>query len=248
MRNLKLFSVLILLTQLLLFFGCDNEDDVMMNEPADPAVFDFEVGQKILYSLFEGERYNDNAENELFAYTNDTLEVEVINKEGNVYTFRERILPSSAMHQSADDYYWLNKDSVYTNEWVFENDTLKILRGENVGFFSHLLLDHGFLLVPSGSIERGFLLPLQDFIEQQVFIEGWKTSEDYCECDMDLYTEKYSLFGVSYDRLNVAIRNTPMQSDGHGSTYIYNTKEGIVRSVSYSWWTGTGFGWDRIPD
>ena len=248
MKNLDLRIITLLLSLCVVLVGCNDDESNPMEEEVvtgnDPALFkfeDLEVGQTFLYSLLQGEQYFNNEEKELFFYTNDTLEIELINIDGNVFTFRERILPTSAMHGSDENYYWMDKDSIYINDWIIENDSLKILATEGFDISSHLFFSGNFWL-------SGVFIPLQDFSGEQATVEGWKTSSDFCECDRDLFTEDFTLFDTNYDRLNIAIRDTPMAGDGNGSSYIYSTSYGIVRSTHYSAWTGRGFGWDRIQD
>jgi len=249
MKNLKILAYLF--TLCLLMMNC-NDDDMVIGEPEVPVdqggqqqLFNFEnleVGQTFRFSLLSGERYYDNEEKELYEYTGDTLEIELIEIQDNVFTFSEKILPTSAMFNGSDTNYWMGKDSVYTNDWEIQNDTLKIPAAEGeFDIRSHLFFFGNFW-------ERGVFIPLNEFNTEATTIEGWKTSADFCECNMDLYTENFSLFGTEYDRLNVAVRDVPMAGDGNGSTYLYSKKDGIVRSTHYSAWTGIGFGWDRILD
>lgn len=246
MKNLLtiayLFAICILIT------GCNrNSDDSglglgEMGEANTSFLFDFEnleIGQTFQFTLLSGEKYWDNDEKDIFSYTGDTLEIELMDQFDNTYVFEERILPGSAMFSTEESDYWMGRDSVYTHQWVVENDSLKIEPNDSDWFRGHLFFGGNFW-------EGGVFIPLQDFTTAETSIEGWKTSEDYCECDMDMYIEDYNLGGIQYDRLNVAVRNAPMQTDGNGSTYVYNNKDGIVRSINYSWWTGIGFGWDRI--
>lgn len=237
--------IIYLFTICVFIFGCKDDDMPPVEIAGDPNtsfLFDFdnlEIGQTFQFTLLSGERYFDNEAKDLFSYTNDTLEIELVDITEDVFTFEERILPTSAMFNSADNYYWMGKDSVYTHEWKIENDTLKITAVDELWIQSHLFFGGNFW-------EGGVFIPLYPFTGEEAAIDGWKTTKDYCECDMDLYTENFTLFGIQYDRLNIAIRNTPMQGDGNGSTYLYNITDGIVRSINYSWWTGKGLGWDRI--
>ena len=254
MKNLRALTYFFALS--LFIMSCKNDDDIVVDETEtetetevdevdEAQMFNFEtleVGQTFQFSLLFGELYYDNEEKELYEYTGDTLEIELLEIQGNIFTFSERILPTSAIFDSADDYYWMGRDSVYTNDWVIENDSLKIQAADGeFDIRSHLFFFGNFW-------ERGVFIPLNDFNTESTAIEGWKTAEDFCECNMDLYTVNFSLFKTEYDRLNVAIRDEPMAGDGNGNTYLYSKNDGIVRSTHYSAWTGRGFGWDRIID
>jgi hypothetical protein len=80
-----------------------------------------------------------------------------------------------------------------------------------------------------------------------VDILGWKTSLNYCECRQQGYAEDYTLFGKTYDRLNVIVENSAMAWDGNGMTYAFSKGTGIVRFSTYGWWTQSGYGWDLLP-
>ncbi len=228
--------------------SCNDDEEMVKEDPVEQGnqiqMFYFEnleVGQTFRFSLLSGERYFDNEQKSLFEYTGDTLEIELIAKSENDFTFTERILPTSAMFSNDDINYWMGKDSVYTHNWKIENDTLKVVPSDKTRFKSHLYFGGNFW-------EGGVFIPLDDFNNQSTTIEGWKTAEDFCQCNRDLYTENFSLFDVEYDRLNVAIRDEPMAGDAKGNTYLYNKTDGIVRSTHYSAWSGRGFGWDRTAD
>ena len=38
-----------------------------------------------------------------------------------------------------------------------------------------------------------------------------------------------------------------MAADGPGFMYFYNRDDGMLRTSTYSAWTGMGMGWERIP-
>ena len=61
------------------------------------------------------------------------------------------------------------------------------------------------------------------------------------------FVENFTLFGETYERLNVIVDDTAMQVDGPGQTFVYAEESGIVRSAGSSAWTGVGWGWDLLP-
>jgi len=238
MKAIKYITIAI---SILVLFSCNKDMD---DNNKNLNNFDFEnleVGQSFQYVLLLGEEYWDDNKNNDFSYTADTLEIEIIGKTSNSFTVREQLLPTSFVFLAENPYYWHNPDSVFINEWVIENNTLTIKQDEEFPFTSS---SHLFFGLWTSSAD--FTLDLNDFQEEETEIEGWKTTTGYCECDRDLFVKDLELLEINYNRLNVAIRNTPMQVDGPGISFVYNLNEGIVRTSTYSWWTGTGQGWDRI--
>ncbi len=181
------------------------------------------------FSLLRGKDYNAGDGSE-FTYSGDTLELEILETTDAGTLISERITPGSNMMAESTTYY-RNKDSVYTNYWRIEGDSL-------------------FVAIP-GPLPTSHLLfaprlKFSDYTEPEVEMVGWRTSYDYSESDAQLYTTDYSLFGMHYDTLSVYIHNSPMGFDAFGSTTVYDREAGIVRSSTYGWWTQTGIGWDRI--
>ncbi len=226
-------SKTVLLSFVLLLLSCSKNEDVPNIELN---VLKFEIGQKFKYVLLKGENYSV-PNNSDFVYTGDTLELEVLDIINNKYLISEKITPFSNMMVSNEEYYWGSKDAVYRNNWTVKNDSLNFDYSGNNNT-SHLLL--------STSLFNEDALPLKEFDEREVEITGWKTSFRYAEGDFNLYARNFTLFEKYYDRLNIYLNNSPMASDGAGRTIIYGKKYGIIRTSTYSWWTDTGIGWDRI--
>lgn len=188
------------------------------------------VGDKLYYSLLIGENYYDQTE-EVYAYTGDTLELEVTGKSNAGVEITERITAGSNMIMSDTADYYYHKNSVFTNTWKIEGDSLFIQPGA-ASVQSHLT-----------GIHR---LKLGDYSGPQTELTGWRTTYPYAETNILLFTTNYTLFGQSYDTLSVFVHNQPMSYDGNGSTLVYSASYGIVRTSTYGWWTQSGYGWDRV--
>ncbi len=222
------FAKLLFALVLLSCTGIEDVTDVELN------VLKLEVGQKFKYVLLLGEKYSSQNHYD-FVYTGDTLELEVLDFEiPNKYLISERITAYSNMMVNDDSYYWDNKNDVYHYNWIVQNDSLyfKNLNVNNSSLGSRLLVSSK--------------LSLTEFDKTEVDIIGWKTSFQYYEGDIELYSRNFTLFNNYYDRLNVYLNNSPMASDGNGRTIIYSKEHGIIKTSTYSWWTGKGLGWDRI--
>ncbi|MCP3932892.1 MAG: hypothetical protein GY705_27790 [Bacteroidetes bacterium] len=221
-------AFLILILLFIGIFSCTKDEMHVDDTGFKNMDFDnLEIGDVFRYILLNGESIWDE-NNSNFNYTGDTLEVEVVDIQNGKYVVSESITAHSS--------YWL-KDSVCTNFWVIRNDSLIIESNDNNQFLqSHLFFN--FFCINS--------LPLIEFTENEVTITGWKTSKLFSANDDDLFTENFTLLGNTYERSNVFICTWPMAFDGPGSTYVYNRENGIIRTSTYSAWTGEGHGWDRI--
>ena len=93
--------------------------------------------KKVKYVFFESNVFFDEDYFD-FNYTNDTLILEVFRVEDGKATIQESISNGSQMLNATEDYYRGQQDSIFTNVWKIENDSLKF---EDVYdcFKSHLL-------------------------------------------------------------------------------------------------------------
>lgn len=228
------FSLFVLAAATTLFSSCKKEA-VPYNNINNPDKISFDnlaIGQKSTYLELIGEDYyNHSTEN--FVYTDDTLSLEIINQDANGFLVEERA------HYTGTVSNWLEheKDSVYHYYFKVENDTLKIKPKNNPYLQSRIF---GYHVGQTG-------LPLAEYTNNTIAIQGWLTSVPYCECYHDGYTTNYTLFDETYDRLNVIVQDSPMALDGNGETYLWSKEHGLVRFVTYSWWTSTGHGWNLLP-
>lgn len=217
---------------LLSLIACNKDESTKKSESQVMDLENLAVGQKFQFILFTAESYFDE-DNNAFQYTGDTLEVEVIEKNNDTYSLSERFTEGSAIHTNSENYYWGDPALEYVNAWTIENGVLKVQDNNNDFFLdSHLMFAQE--------------LPLFEFNEKEVEVNGWKTTHNYTELNAELFIKDFDLKGISYDRLNVAINNAAMAGDGPGNTTFYSNKHGIVRTSKYSAWTGAGFGWDKI--
>ena len=218
----------ILLLSCVFIFSC-NEDPCCV-EPiyTNEGITSLAIGDQIRYQRFLGEKYFDN-DNFDFEYTNDTVILEVVNMDGRSIMFKEYLTEGSSI--TTEDYYYA--DSVFYNTWTWSIDSL-IITPTNIDQpynLSHIATDHR--------------MPYARF-DQEIDIKGWKTNISYHESYREGHDPIHTIKGKTFENLNVIIDNTPMQVDGPGSTIIYNSKYGVIRSVSYSWWTQSGQGFDLL--
>lgn len=207
----------------------DNERDAI-----EMHLLNMEIGDKFYYTLLSGEEYF-NPDNTDFTYLGDTLELEVVGKDGNCFRICERITEFSNMRQDTNQnyYYWPLPEDEVCNIWTIKDSTLLLEKDPDSDWFS----SHLFYYDTPRQLNR---------FSVETKIVGWKTNFPYCECDTTLYVSDYLLQERQYENLNVFINNVHMQVDGPGETTVYNMEQGIVRTSFYSWWTQTGLGWDRI--
>ncbi len=228
---MKNYFTLLLLLAISISCTKNDDDNGTPNPPPKSENFleNLHIGDKLYYTLLSGYNYYDPDQNE-YAYMGDTLELEVVSKSATGVEITQRITPGSTMMHSLVEYYW-HKDSVYTNTWKIEGDSLFFGSGAQVDQ-THLL----------------YTTPLKfsDYTEEKVELTGWRTTYNYSESNAQLYTTDYTLFGHYYDSLSVYIHNEPMSYDANGTTVVFSKAHGIVRTSEYGWWSQSGFGWDRI--
>ena len=87
-----------------------------------------------------------------------------------------------------------------------------------------------------------------DFNDLELKMESWKTNLPFQMIFQTGYLTDYQLFEKNYSHLNVAINNQPMQEEMSGYTHVYSPTYGLVRSSTYSYHNGKGFGWDLLPE
>lgn len=196
---------------------------------------DLEIGDEFRYELYLGENYWDN-DNPNFELRADTLLLEVcgISPDGK-FVIAEKFTEHSSIFSTEEFYYpYDNADSIFINYWVIENDSLKLEEKAHEGVVSHLFL----FSTPS--------LPLQDFDENETELFGWKIQDAANIFDANLFVSNAEIGDFIYDHINVVVNNYATAVDGPGFSYFYNRDDGIVRTATYSSWTGMGVGWQRV--
>lgn len=220
----QLFSFIVIS---ILFFSCskNSENQEHLTSPLSDTSMkldEMEVGDVFLFRKLEGvdqfsEHYN-------YHYTQDTLELKVLEKNGNAYLIRERVLHSN------------NPEEIYYNNWLVKNDSIFIetVNGQVGNIESYIFLrpnTYDFSLSNNS-----------DYAD----IEGWSVAINYIEADLDLFARNETIGHGHYGFLNVAYLNGAMIADNPGHYHLYSKSNGWVRMCTYSWWGGHGHCWTRI--
>lgn len=241
MKN-SIFSVCLVLS-VVLIFGC-SKDEQILNPPTSSQhidLMDLKVGQTNSYVRYEGEKYYDTTSHFDFSYTNDTIVMEIVAQDGSTFIVEESYTPGSEILTSEHSEYYKQKLryrlSIEDNKAVIERDTAN--QYSTYFFYAFSLNDWG-----NGEFKMEF--DLSPITENETEIKGWKTTGGYCECYIEGFADDVVILGNEYGRCNVITNNVPMQVDGNGMTYVYNSERGFVRSFTYSWWTGGGHGFDLL--
>ncbi|HFA48691.1 MAG TPA: hypothetical protein ENJ95_06720 [Bacteroidetes bacterium] len=189
------------------------------------------VGQKSVYVLLEGRHYYDTSVVDDFDYLPDTLVVEIIGEDEHGFLVKEYLTEGSDI-------------SLFQSYFVPDSSYQYYLKIED-GFLHFFDFEDEFYI--KSSLFWGWEDSLDlNLFAQEVDIVGWKTTFPYCECEQMGYDPSFDLLGITYDDLNISIRNTDMQMDLPGTTFMYSNNYGMIRSSHYSWWTQSGYGWDLL--
>jgi hypothetical protein len=182
------------------------------------------VGQQSRYLAFEGEASHQNDQPGV-DYLNDTLTVTVISEASTGFLLEEfhSGIPGSSRR-------YLLRLASETLSWIGTTDNQE-----------SWLLNKTLPL----SAEPGWDWPLevQDNPGKQ---RGWVIDLDCSACVG--YIEDYQQLGTDYPRLNVWLNNEGTFVDGPGYTYLYNSRDGLVRSLVFNPWTSRSGGWDRLAE
>lgn len=227
----------ILLSIILLLSACSKPEPHTQNITTNPPVNmlgldELEIGDEFYYQLFILEDYWDET-NSNFEYTKDTLVLEVCGINDGKFVISERLTANSAIFNDPDNIYYWNADTIFTNYWILQNDSLLFEQKGNNTFFSHLFLN------------QPRPLSLSEFSTNETEIVGWRIIETG-NWDQEYFVLNGEIGGFTYPFMNVFVDNYGTALDGPGFMYFYNRPEGILRTATYSSWTGTGFGWERI--
>ena len=175
----KVVFLLIALGIIFFSLSCEQEENCI--HPVNSMnLEELQVGQVFRFVLLRGESYRD-PDNFDFDYTGDTLEVKVVDQQGEKFLLSERITPlSNVMLDTTNTYYWYDKDSVYTNFWEIKNDSLLVTPANGRAYnLSHLLFNY-----------KKF--PLADFDGEKVGIRGWRPDITFPITDYNGSTFIYS--------------------------------------------------------
>ena len=233
-------SILIALTGIFLLgiFSCQKEENPIIE--IDPAIesnqINFsspKVGQKSQYILLIGEDIKDK-NNQNFEYKNDTLEIEILESTDNGYLVEERLTQNSASLNGENNVAFPSKSIQFLLK--IEDGNIEI---ENL----HVRLESRLF-----HINENDQLVTSKFDDLEIKMESWKTNLPFQMIFQTGYLTDYQLFDKQYPHLNVMINNRPMQEELSGYTHIYSPENGLVRSSTYSYHNGSGFGWDLLPE
>lgn len=216
--------------------GCKGDDEAVPTDPIpdDIRLSDLEVGQQNRYVLLTGENYLD-AENPNFAYLADTLVLEVISEDEVGFLVSERLTDGSASLNGAFNVAFA--ESTFFFYLIMDEADNKVrIQSTNERNRSRLFF------TPDGDG-----LPMSQFEEPVVEINGWKTDLPYVQSMVMARLNDYRFNTRSYAVANVLLDNRDMRVSGVGHTHIYDVNGGLIRSSRYSAQTGEGFGWDILP-
>ncbi len=237
MKKWILFSI-----SCMLLIGCKKDEVVEQAGPSGIDIMEMEVGQFNLYHAYTGENYYKPEGVNDYTYVDDTLKVEIIDKNGEEYLWKESYTPGSK--SVVEEETEALKEFTY---WVsIDVDSIQIREAVEDTYYSHFL--YGFYLNTWYSTSGKFKIPLNPAEKEETNVEGWKTTSSYHEGYKEYYDPETIIKGKNYGKTHVIADNVPMQLDGNGKTYVFNREHGLIRTFTYSWWTSTGTGFDLIPD
>lgn len=230
---------LLFLSMLTVLSACQKDDPYNVPQPVSNRIrFDaLAVGQVSRYIGLNGYGYHPAIINSYFEYTDDTLHLEIVAKDDNGYKVAETV------HYVGDVDTWLNgswADSTFFYYLYLSDDTLRFSPIDTWNIRSRIFRGHA----------TRYGLPLEKITSPEVEIKDWRTSFPSWSRRWEGYTENYTLFGHTYEHLNVIVENTAMALDAPGETYVFSKSFGIVRASTYGYWTSEGYdgyGWDLIP-
>lgn len=192
-----------------------------------------EIGQHSSYAVLIGADYASRTSSP-FEYVSGVLVADVVDRDERGFRVREAFASPDEVDARVHDQ--LDASAVYEYYLSVQDGTLRVLP------VAEQLQSR---LFPTRDIAS---LPLREIADPVVQIFGWKTSQPYNEDYTEAAIIDGELLGVSYPHLNAVIDDTPMQTDGPGTTWLYSATVGVVRSTHYSWWTLTGTGFDLQPE
>lgn len=231
-HSMKYLILLFPLFCLCFLIACQDKEPLSSGKPGQINFSQMAVGQKSRYlGLTGNDFYIKN--NPDFKYSDDTLELEIVEEHAQGFKVKETLHYVGAVDQG-----WQNPDSVYYYYLTISNNRLKATAVNGPYFSSRILPKQP---------DAWDGLPLNDISTKIIGLGGWTTDLDYCQCLTDGYAENYTLFGKTYPKLNLLINNIGLNTETNGETYLYSKTNGIVRYSNYYYGTQKGVGWDLIP-
>ena len=223
---------------LLGIFSCQKEENpITEKEPTvESNQINFlnpKVGQKSQYLLLIGEDIKDK-NNQNFEYKNDTLEIEILESTDNGFLVEERLTSKSASLNGENNVAFPGQSIQFLLK--IEDGNIEV---ENLHFRLKSRLIH---------INEDDQLTTSKYDDLEVRMESWKTNLPFQMIFQTGYLTDYELFNKTYAHLNVMINNRPMQDELSGYTHVFSPENGLVRSSTYSYHNGGGYGWDLLPE
>lgn len=226
----------VLFFALLLFLAaCRDRREYLQTDLSNHIRFaDMAVGQVSRFVRFEGESYYD-PNNFNFIYRPDTLVLTVIGVDANGFLIEEKLSSGSASLHGAQ--YTSDAAAVFQYYFSVVQDTLfqQAVPGQGAWPQTRLTIN-------------AFTLPLTPFPGPEVEIKGWKPDHLSYDFYWSAIAPDYTLFGIYYPDVNILFDNSAMAADGPGRWCGYSAASGLIKSAVYSSWTGTGWGWDLLPE
>ena len=183
-----------------------------------------EVGQISTYIYFNGSNFGLSSSS--ISYTGDTLQVSLIAKSGNNYTFQERITNASAVYDASIPYIE-SHDILKTSEWQLLGDSFSLIGG------STFLYWDSTTKVP---------LNVGDDMTQ-VSLRNWGNNTTELSPYFSVLTGRINDF--NFDDLTISYLNlTPNLIHADYFELIANRPFGIVRSSTFNSDLLSGSGWD----
>lgn len=244
-RHMERLKSWIYLVLCLTMVACQR-DTIPILQPTEERINleELRVGQVNFYLRFQGERYYDTTSHEDYRYLRDTLRVAVVDQdEKGRFLFEEQYTPGSESLTGEEKPY-IEEPRQYHLSIV--EDSIIIQRLDPDHYHSYLI--HSFSL-GSFSVQSGRIaFPLAAFESPETEIKGWRLAARFFESFQPFHLPTTEIRGTNFGASNAIVDNIPMQVDGNGMTYVYNRTHGFIRTITYSAWTGNGWGWDLLVE
>ncbi len=233
--------------------ACTNsqplEPNVREFQVKDTGKINFEklaVGQSSRYLLTKIREPQTDYEN-INLYTGDTLVLEVYDKKGSTYIFRETLRknanPDFTDSLGVDSREWNNGRTI-TYEVTMQGDSVSFDDPYN-DYIKTFMFQSYYNLI----------LPLNDISDTIISPDIWRTLKERKNSNINGYILNYTLLGKKYDKLSIFENNevsVMFYMQIAPQIYIYSKEYGIVRVITYSSAlelsnSGIAYGWDLIP-
>lgn len=225
-----------------LLVGCNDDEttriwpDPLEGLPnAGPLKFDAPaIGQRSYYISFRGVK-DGTSETVRYEHTNDTIVLAITGTESNRWIVKEYLTPGSDIRQAAGEDASL--DSVFVTRLMIDTDSIYFGDPTGAPYYSYLfaISKNDFFSLPMSLIDE----PATQNPSCSPFIAR--------KSDEMQYALGYTLFGQTFDHLNIYPDNSMTATDGPALMYVYAPEYGIVRmSVINPMAPERATGWDLV--